>query len=121
MRSLVVDDSPAVRARLCALLREAGITVVAEACEGEEALRLVRRHAPDAVVLDLQMPAMDGFKVLRELRKVPSPPRVVVLTNLTLESYRLECLRLGADAFLDKSKDFELVAAAVFGRATQKS
>ncbi|MGO8995732.1 MAG: response regulator transcription factor [Polyangiaceae bacterium] len=122
MRVIVVDDSPAVRARLVAMLGEThDVQVVAEAWEGAEALRLVRLHAPDAVILDLNLPGMSGLDVLTVLKAEPSPPVVIILTNHPHDRYRAACLRGGADFFFDKSRDFDRVALAVAAAATPKS
>lgn len=89
---------------------------VIEAGDGEEALHLARAQRLDAVILDLSMPGMGGLSLLRALHALPAPTRIVVLTNHAEERYRAECLRLGADAFLDKSKDLDrLVEAATQG------
>jgi DNA-binding NarL/FixJ family response regulator len=122
VRVIIVDDSRAVRARLATMLGEAaGVVVVAEAWDGPEALRLVRLHAPDVVVLDLNLPGMSGLEVLAVVKARPVPPVVIILTNHPHERYRVACLRAGADFFFDKSRDFDRVAGAVVSTATQKS
>jgi two-component system, NarL family, response regulator DevR len=122
VRVILVDDSPAVRARLASMLGEAaGVVVVAEAWDGPEALRLVRLHAPDVVVLDLNLPGMSGLEVLAVIKASPAPPVVIILTNHPHERYRVACLRAGADFFFDKSGDFDRVAGAVASTATPKS
>ena len=121
MRVLVIDDSRSVRARLLSLLSEAGIVVVGEASDGLEALALISEHAPDVIILDLEMPRMGGLEVLRQLRSIQSRPRTIVYTNHGGERYRAECLRLGAESFLDKSAEFESVITAVTRRGTPGS
>jgi DNA-binding NarL/FixJ family response regulator len=122
VRVIVVDDSPVVRARLVAMLAEApGVSVVGEAGDGPEALRLVRMHAPDVVVLDLNLPGMNGLEVLAVLKARPSPPVVIMFTNHPHERYRHACMRSGADFFFDKSRDFDLVVVTVAAVATAKS
>jgi DNA-binding NarL/FixJ family response regulator len=122
VRVIVVDDSPAVRARLVAMLCELpGVDVVAEAWDGGEALHLVRIHAPDVVILDLNMPGVSGLEALSHIKAPPSPPLVIVLTNHPQERYRLACERVGADFFFDKSRDFDRVASTVAAIATAKS
>lgn len=121
MRVLVVDDSRSIRARLSTLLSEAGVVVVGEASDGLEALALINEHAPDVIILDLEMPRMGGLELLRQLRSVPSPPRTIVYTNHGTERYRAECVRLGAESFFDKSSEFERVITAVTRRGTPGS
>jgi two-component system LytT family response regulator len=79
VKALIVDDEPLARERIRSLLaREEGVVVTGECACGEEALTAIRRERPDVVFLDVQMPEMDGFEVLRRLE---SPlPRVVFVT-----------------------------------------
>jgi DNA-binding NarL/FixJ family response regulator len=114
VRVIVVDDSPVVRKRLVSMLGEArGVRVVAEAEDGFEAVRLVRLYAPDAVILDLNLPGMSGLEVLAIIKAQALPPVVIVLTNHTQDRYRVESFRGGADFFFDKSSDFDRVVSAV--------
>ncbi|MCP3015245.1 response regulator transcription factor [Nocardiopsis dassonvillei] len=120
IRVLLVDDQPLVRTGVRALLeRDEGIEVVAESQNGREALVDIDRHRPDVVLLDLQMPAMDGLAVLRELERRGGPAsgrsanahvdtstdhgvRVVVLTTFGEDDNVFTALRLGASGFLLK-------------------
>ena len=97
------------------------VIVVAEAWDGRDAVRLARFHAPDAVVLDLNLPGIGGLEVLALLKAEPSPPVVIILTNHALARYRAACLRRGADFFFDKSVDFDRVVGAVASVATSRS
>ncbi|MFE1166094.1 response regulator [Nocardiopsis sp. NPDC058789] len=110
-RVLLVDDQELVRAGVRSLLeREGDIEVAAEAEDGRAALVEVDRHRPDVVLLDLQMPVMDGLAVLRELerRRVDTSgrrhvdTRVVVLTTFGEDANVFTALRLGAAGFLLK-------------------
>jgi len=76
----------------------------------EEALVLLDGYQPDIMVLDINMPGMSGIEMLRRLNfSTMVKPVVIMLTNNTFAGYRDECLRLGADYFLDKSRDFLLI------------
>ena len=121
VRSIVIDDSRAVRARLASLLREAGVHVLADTDDGKAAISLVQELSPDVVLLDLSMPKMPGIDVLRALTRLRAPPRVIVLTNHASEAYRAECLRLGAAGFLDKSRDLDRIVDAVKRGTTSTS
>ncbi|WP_040694270.1 response regulator [Nocardiopsis prasina] len=110
-RVLLVDDQELVRAGVRSLLeREGDIEVVAEAADGRRAVVEIDRHRPDVVLLDLQMPVMDGLGVLRELerRRVDTSgrrhvdTRVVVLTTFGEDDNVFSALRLGAAGFLLK-------------------
>ena len=82
VRVLVVDDDPLVRGALTMMLDgAAGISVVAEAGDGDEVPAVVDAHAPDVVLMDLRMPRVNGIAATRRLRARPHPPEVVVLTT----------------------------------------
>jgi CheY-like chemotaxis protein len=116
---LLVDDEDALRRVMRDLLVRDGFEVV-EARTGAEALDQVDRHAPDIVVLDLNLPGMDGYSVLSELRSRPATQRlpVIVLTAKGDEDNEVRVFELGADDFLSKpfrakalSKRLEVVLA----------
>lgn len=106
MKVLVIDAAVAVRTRLVALLEEAGVMIIGEAASSQHARAFVKLHAPDAIVLDVDVAG--GLLLIEELRTLAPRMQIVVLTNAL--SYRRRCLMLGAHAFLDKSKDFGDVA-----------
>jgi DNA-binding response OmpR family regulator len=102
-RILVVDDEPDVLL-LCRMnLEHAGHQVI-EAPDGEQGLLLARKHRPDAVILDLMLPNVDGYEVLRSLNEDPASVdlAVVVLTAKARQEDRVRCLRSGADEFVTK-------------------
>jgi DNA-binding NarL/FixJ family response regulator len=111
---VVADDQPMVRAGLRSLLEgEDGVVVVAEAVDGEQALRAVRRHRPDVVLMDIRMPNLDGLEATRRLVAESSPTRVLVLTTFDLDEYVFDALRAGASGFLLKDATAEELIAAV--------
>jgi len=80
IKTLIVDDEPLARERIRTLLaKEPDIEIAGECADGDEALAAMRKHAPDLVFLDVQMPEMDGFEVLRHLGK-DVPPVVIFVT-----------------------------------------
>jgi DNA-binding NarL/FixJ family response regulator len=98
LRVLVADDNPVVRAGLAALLgTHPDIKVVAQATNGEEAVRDARRHAPDVTLLDVRMPGTDGLTALPELAAL-SP--VMMLTYSAEPEVVAEALRRGASGYL---------------------
>lgn len=114
IRVLVVDDEALVRAGLRMILEPAdGIEVVGEASDGSEAVTAVARHRPDVVLMDVRMPGMDGLTALKELRRAPNPPRVIMLTTFDLDDYVHTALRSGAAGFLLKDTSPRDLAAAV--------
>ena len=106
----IVDDSTAIRERLhSAIVEISGARVVGEADSQEEALSMILISNADIVVLDIQLMKGSGIEVLRQLKKMQPAIKVMVLTNHAYPQFRQECLKLGADGFLDKSKDFSLL------------
>ena len=97
---LVVDDEPAVRRVLLMRLQLAGYNVIS-AEDGEEALEVFHKEAPDLVVLDVMLPKMDGFAVCRRLRAESCVP-IIFLSALESISERVAGLDLGADDYLPK-------------------
>jgi DNA-binding NarL/FixJ family response regulator len=116
VRVLVVDESRAVRDRLVVRLRDAGLEVVAEAGSGAEAIAWVIAACPDGIVIDVLLPDRRGLDVLPALRSAAPRAVIVVLTNAP--EYRPHCLARGADAFLDKSREFELVVTELITRSS---
>ena len=112
MRILVVDDEPAVRSALERALRLAGYQVEL-AADGQEALDQLAVAAPDAVVLDVLMPRLDGLKVCRRLRAVGDRTPVLVLTARDAIADRVEGLDAGADDYLVKPFALEELLARV--------
>ena len=93
---VIADDHPLILDAMENLFRlEKDLKVVARCLNGDEALKAVRRHQPDILVLDIQMPAKDGLGVLREMRKEKLPTRVVILTATLDEEGLADAVRLG--------------------------
>ncbi len=101
MRLLVVDDDPAVREALALLLRLNGFDV-STATDGREAMRALAAEPPDAVILDVLMPGLDGLEVCRRMRAIGDRTPVLILTARTEVSERVAGLEAGADDYLAK-------------------
>ncbi|MBL4775858.1 MAG: response regulator [Mariprofundus sp.] len=98
---LVTDDSLFLRRILCKILADAGHQMTG-AANGVECLQHIEQDTPDIVFLDLVMPEMDGFGVLQALKEQHATVPVIVLTADIQETVRVECLALGAVAFINK-------------------
>jgi DNA-binding NarL/FixJ family response regulator len=86
---LIVDDHADFRAGARALLQVDGFEVLGEAADGESALEAARRLRPQVVLLDVQLPGMDGFAVADRLAAVDDPPIVVLISSRAAETFRL--------------------------------
>ena len=101
---LIVDDSPAVREGLRWLLQEeADLVVAGEAANGSEAIRQAALTNPDAVILDIGLPDVDGFVVTRKLKELPRPPRVILFSGREDDFSKLHGAESGCDAYVEKS------------------
>jgi len=111
---VIVDDQGMVRAGFRSLLStEDGIEVVGEAANGEEAVDVVSRLAPDVTLMDIRMPVLDGIAATRRLMEAEVATRVIVLTTFDLDEYVFEALRAGASGFLLKDAPAEELAEAI--------
>ena len=113
VRVLLVDDDDLMRAGLRAVLSsDKGVTVVGEASDGRGSIELVRKLAPDVVLMDVRMPDLDGISATRELLARSPEVKVVILTTFEQDDYIFGALRAGASGFLLKrTKPEELIAA----------
>ena len=107
MRVLIVDDHSLFRDGLASLLEAAGFEVVGEASDGEDALRETSRLHPDLVLLDINMPGMDGLETLAKLRKQSPETDVVMLTASEDEKHLFKSIRAGARGYLNKNLNSE--------------
>ena len=103
IRIVVTDDHPVVREGLVAILgTQPDFTVVGDAAGGPATLELVRALRPDIVLLDLEMPEMDGVETLRQLQRVTPTPRVIIFTAFDTDDRILSAVRAGAQGYLLK-------------------
>lgn len=103
VRVLLVDDDALVRAGLRMILSSSEeLEVVGEAADGADAVAAVQAHRPDVVLMDIRMPELDGIAATAALRRLPSPPHVIVLTTFQADEHVMSALRAGADGFLLK-------------------
>ena len=105
IRVLVVDDEALIRTGFQHILDCADDIEVVAAVSGGQAVRAVRESRPDVVLLDIRMPDVDGLTVLDELRRLPDPPVVAMLTTFDMDEYVATALRSGAAGFLLKDTD----------------
>jgi DNA-binding NarL/FixJ family response regulator len=100
VKVLLADDHGIVRRGLRSLLEtEPSVSVVGEAADGLEALRLCEEQQADMLILDIGMPKLNGIEVAARAQKLPRPPRVIVLSMHADESYIIRALSAGARAY----------------------
>jgi DNA-binding NarL/FixJ family response regulator len=118
LRIVIADDQASVREGLVLLLGGLpDIDVVGAAADGEQALRLVAEQQPDAILLDLHMPVLDGIGATRRLTAEHPGVAVVVLTTYVDDSSVLDALRAGARSYLTKDADRTRLAQALHAAA----
>ncbi len=106
VRVLLIDDHAVLRTALRRLINDlSGLTVVGEAGSGPEGLRLARTQQPDLVIVDISLPGMNGFEVIRHLARERPELRLIVLTMHTDPLMAREAFRRGANSFLIKGVD----------------
>jgi DNA-binding NarL/FixJ family response regulator len=120
LRVLLADDHGIVRRGLRSLLEEAGLTVVGEAADGLEAVRLLEQHQPDLLILDIAMPKLSGIEVAARAQKLDRAPGIIVLSMHSDEAYIIRALAAGARAYLLKDATDEDLLPAVRAVAAGK-
>ncbi len=122
IRILIVEDQRIVREGIVALLEdEEDVEIVGEAANGEQAVEVWQRLHPDVVLMDLQMPVLDGSEATRRIRELDPSARILVLTTYATDEFIWKALRAGAQGYLlkDASADELLDAiATVHGGGT---
>jgi DNA-binding NarL/FixJ family response regulator len=114
IRVLIADDHPVVRQGLAVLLEvQDDITLVGQASDGPEAVRLTLELQPDVLLLDLKLPVLDGIRVLAELRDSAASTRTVILTSAAGPGSPAQALQAGAAGFLYKDVDPDALVRAI--------
>ena len=114
LRVIVADDDPLARRVVRGALQDAGITVVAEAGTGGQAVELTLFYRPHAVLMDVVMPEMDGISAMRKILKT-CPDQVVILLTSADDEVGIVGLQAGAFGFLNKDLNIDALPRAVFG------
>lgn len=113
-RILIVDDSQAVRESLGWLLQaESSLTLAGEAANGSEAIRLAKKLEPEVVILDIELPDTDGYVVTEQLKALPHPPLVVLLSIHSDAISKQRGALAGCDAFVEKGTSWPKLLAVL--------
>ncbi len=114
IRIIIADDHPVVRAGIVhALSRFPDIVLLGEAANGRMALEMTQTLLPDVVMLDISMPGMDAVEVVRQIRMMERPPRILVLTAHNDIGYIRAMLKAGVQGYLLKDEDASAISMAV--------
>jgi DNA-binding response OmpR family regulator len=114
LRVVVVDDNYDANAALSRLLKASGFDVVGRAYDGLSGLNVVKTEKPHVAILDIAMPALDGFGLARRIHdEMESPPNLVALTGFGQESDRSEAVNCGFDAYFRKPADWPALKAVL--------
>ncbi len=112
-RVLIADDEPHIRSLISLIVTSLGAEVVAEASDGEQALSLYKQFSPDMVLLDINMPRMDGVAVLKQIMAINNRTLVVMLTSLNALEVVKECIDNGAWNYILKNTTAEELHKAI--------
>ena len=112
---LIVDDHEVFRASARALLQAGGFDVIGEAAGGMEAIEAVGMLRPEVVVLDIQLPDLDGLAVAKKLAEAPDPPAVVLVSGREAATYGPRLSQASARGFISKSELSGEALAALIG------
>lgn len=112
----IVDDHQLFRKGLIALINDfPGFLVTVEACNGNDLLEQLKRKKVDVVLLDLEMPEMDGFETTEKLKNTYPDIKIVVITQHNEDELISDLIAKGANGFLLKNQDIEIVVDAIYG------
>lgn len=113
---LVVDDSPLIIRRLLEMLSEIpNVSWIRHAGSYQEAMEIINGHHPRILLLDINLPDKSGIEILRNVKENASSVKVIMITNQANEYYQKLCIKLGANYFVDKTKEFEQIAGIIAG------
>lgn len=113
LKVLIADDSPLMRAMLTKILEKNDIEVIAEAKDGEEAVKLFEKHQPHLMTLDIEMPRKMGTEVLEELMGKYPDANIVMVSSLSDARVVMRCLKTGAKRYIVKPFDEDIVMEAI--------
>ena|SRR5580658_4843880 len=114
IRLLLADDHPVVRQGILANVKpQRDMTVVAEAGDGAEAIRLIKQHVPDVVLLDLRMPLLDGLDVIAAVNESKLPVKVIIMTTFDSDEDVRRAMKAGARGYLLKDSTQDEILEAI--------
>lgn len=127
IRVLIVDDVLSVREGLALLLQLAAsaagleMELIGEAQNGREAIEKTRSLQPDVVLMDLEMPVMDGYEATRQIKSRQPAPRVIILSVHDESDNRARAKSVGADSFVVKGASYAVLVDAILGKDAENN
>lgn len=107
---LIVDDSITILTKMKEILSDVQcVNTVAVATNGIEALDFLRTNQPELILLDINMPHKNGIEILKEVKQLYPKVKVMMVTNQSVDYYKPICIEYGAEYFIDKSTEFEMI------------
>lgn len=114
IRILIADDHPLIRQGIKQILElEEDMTVVAQAGNGDEAVRMAQETKPDIILMDINMPDINGIQAIGRLKELDIPSKIIVLTIHEDREYLVKTLQLGADGYILKDADAQMLMEAI--------
>lgn len=114
IRLMIVDDHKLMREGLKMILSEAkDIIVVAEAADGEDAIKKARNHNPDVILLDIIMPKIDGIETLRRMKDFGIGGKIIILSGQVGKKHILDSIKLGASGYITKDSDISRLISVI--------
>lgn len=110
---LIVDDHPVVRMAVRLLMEKDNLTVCGETDDGLEALTLTRKYTPDLIIIDIDLPSLNGIELVQRLRNNGYSGGILVLSGKDLDHYVKRCVSVGADGFISKRNNLAELHDAV--------
>lgn len=114
IRVLIADDHTMVRHGLKQILElENDIIVVAQAPNGDEAIRLAKEHSPDVILMDINMPGKNGLQAIKEMKDYDMPSKIIVLTLHSDKEYLFKTIEMGAEGYVLKDAEPDILVDAI--------
>lgn len=110
---VIIDDHPLMRMAIRFMLESEGHTIVAEVDNGVDAIEVIRKQLPDMIVLDLNIPKMDGLAVIAYLKDIGISTRILILTSGNSRNFAMRALQAGATGYVSKNDSLEELVSAV--------
>ncbi|MFM5535540.1 response regulator [Aeromonas veronii] len=110
---LIVDDHPTIRMAVSMILSSASHSICGEANNGVDALRKYKELKPDVVVLDIGIPQMDGFEVIKRIKNDNVKTKIIILSAMDTQHIMIRCFQAGADGFVSKLDELTFITEAI--------